>query len=57
MNSFVLRLLILVISAPMIAAAQTNAIASGGELPLLACIGGGALAGGILSLLKTRHQK
>jgi uncharacterized integral membrane protein len=57
MNSYVMRILLLIAAAPTVASAQTNAIASTGELPLLLCIGGGALAGGVLSLLKTRRRR
>lgn len=52
-----LRLLTLFSFLSASAHAQMGSIASNGELPLLGFIGGGILAGGVLSLMKTRHQK
>ena len=58
MQSRALSLAFLFSLIPLTASAQTNALANaGGELPLLGIIGAGILAGGVLSIMKTRHQK
>jgi hypothetical protein len=53
-----LSIICLFSSLPLAASAQTNALANaGGELPLLGFISAGVIAGGVLSIMKTRHRK
>jgi hypothetical protein len=53
-----IRLLAIVSLSLTSAHAQAASVASAnGELPLLGVIGAGVLAGGVLSLMRTRHQK
>jgi hypothetical protein len=52
------RLLAIISFSISSAHAQAGSVASAnGELPLLGVIGIGVLTGGILSLMRTRHQK
>jgi hypothetical protein len=53
-----LSLICMMASLPIAASAQTHALANaGGELPLLGFISAGVIAGGVLSIMKTRQQK
>lgn len=52
-----LRLLVVFSAFQAAAHAQVESITTTGELPLLGFIGAGILAGGVISLMKMRHQK
>jgi len=56
MRSNLLRLAAIVTALSPVGFSQVAPVA-GNELPLLGIMGAAMLAGGVLSLLKTRHQK
>jgi len=56
MRSHILRLSATIVALSSLSFAQAGPMASH-DLPLLGLVGAGILAGGVISVLKTRHQK
>lgn len=58
MNSYALRLVAVIAALSPLSFAQIGPVTTTAhELPLLGIVGAGIIAGGVLSMLKTRHQK
>jgi len=57
MNSNALRLAAILAALSPFSFGQIGPVPAGNELPLMGIVGAGIIAGGVLSMLKTRHQK
>lgn len=57
MRTITLRLTAIIATLSSLSFSQVEPVATTHDLPLLGIVGAGILAGGILSLLKTRQRK